>query len=92
MIDIKYHNLIKKIAKFKNDNSNYNEHKNMDEVNDFHHNFINECNIDWELLTIYLHTLQSYDLYFKGDKYGRKTQKICKRNETHSLNTRTFIF
>jgi hypothetical protein len=86
MIDIKYYNTLKKVTNFKNDHSHYNEHKNMKSVMELHENFMNDCNIDWSMLTQYILTIQRSDLYFKDDKYGTKCQKINKLNATNSIN------
>tara|TARA_B110000459_G_C16236357_1_gene327255 strand:- start:155 stop:550 length:396 start_codon:yes stop_codon:yes gene_type:complete len=87
MIDIKYYNTLKKVAKFKNDNCNYNEHKGMEDIIELHENFMNECKIDWNMLNQYILTIQRSYLYFKDDKYyGKKCQKINKLNNTNSIN------
>ena len=86
MIDIKYYNMLKKVAKFKNDNCNYKEHKDMEDVMEMHENFMNECKIDWSMLNQYILTLQRSYLYFKDDKYcGKKCQKINKLNAAYSI-------
>ena len=85
MIDIKYHNMIKKVSKFHNDNCNHNEFKDTDDVMEMHQDFLNECNIDWDMLRQYVYANQLIYLYFKDDKYGRKTQKIITRNYTNAI-------
>ena len=86
MIDIKYYNTLKKVAKFKNDNCHYNEHMNMEDVMELHDNFMNECNIDWSMLKQYILTIQLSYLYFNDDKYGRKCEKMIKRVKTNAIN------
>tara|TARA_Y100000385_G_scaffold267638_1_gene303959 strand:+ start:56 stop:307 length:252 start_codon:yes stop_codon:yes gene_type:complete len=82
---MKYYNTLKKVAKFKNDNSNYNDYMNVDDVKELHENFMNECNIDWDMLTQYILYIQRSYLYFKSDKYGEKSQKINIKNITHMI-------
>jgi hypothetical protein len=85
MIDIKYYNTLNKISKFHNDNCNHNEFMNTDDVMEMHQDFLNECNIDWDMLRQYVYANQLIYLYFKDDKYGRKSHKINNRNRTHAI-------
>ena len=58
----------------------------MEEIMELHENFMNECNIDWDMLNPYILATQRSYLYFKDDKYYSKIcQKINKLNNTNQI-------